>query len=117
MGKEVIVGLVNARHPLPVEKYIWDKVPDVLDFDAMDKHVCSWLAQHVGITAKSGAALNAADYGDTAVYEGEHSLTVYVTGLTACTASLVKMCALNGVSLTLMHYDKLSGGYCPQRIF
>ena len=113
----ITVGLIKGRHDLPVSDYIWDEIPDVTDYKAMDRHVISWIGTHVGISRRISMAVNAAGYDDGLVFEGDRYLVVYVTGLTACTASLIKMCALNGISLTLMHFDRESGAYKPQAIF
>lgn len=88
-------GLVRGRHPLPVDSYIFDEVADVLDFASMRAVVEEFVA---GISAGS-------------------EIEVYVTGLTACTAEVIRSCALHGVGLTLYHFDRDSGGYVPQRLF
>lgn len=43
-------------------------------------------------------------------------LKVYVTGLTAAVAELIAVCAENGISLTLMHYDRENESYVPQYV-
>jgi hypothetical protein len=42
---------------------------------------------------------------------------VYVTGLSAALAAVIRGCAYNGVPLTLMHYDRDTGEYAEQVIF
>lgn len=68
----VKVGLINNRHPMPVQNYIFEKeIKNVFDF----------------------------------------------AGLSSVTAALVQVCAVYGVELTLMHYDRDTDEYVPQVIF
>lgn len=90
---ELILGLVEGRHPLPVESYVFGEIQNVLDFDALNKGVEEKLANVNG---------------------DKERLTVYVTGLTAATASIISYCASKGIELTLMHFDRESGNYLPQ---
>lgn len=91
--QNIIMGLVEGRHPLPVSDYIFEEVANVLDFDALNKGVEAKLADVNG---------------------DKERLTVYVTGLTAATASVISYCASKGIELTLMHFDRESGNYLPQ---
>ena len=61
----VKVGLINNRHPMPVQNYIFEKeIENVFDFE-----------------------------------------------------SIKQVCAVYGVELTLMHYDRDTDEYVPQVIF
>ena len=44
-------------------------------------------------------------------------LTLYVTGLTTALVTVINYCQYNSIPLTLMHYDKNSGDYFPQKVF
>lgn len=80
----VKVGLINNRHPMPVQNYIFEKeIKNVFD----------------------------------SVYSGKNELVCYITGLSSVTAALVQVCAVYGVELTLMHYDRDTDEYVPQVIF
>lgn len=113
----VVVGLCAARHAMPVQEYIYPESVDPTDFSGMEKVAEDFILQHVGLTVTERQALDQRYGEDVPCWSGKRSLTVYVTGLTACTAAVIKACALNGVSLTLMHFDRESGEYLPQRIF
>ena len=113
----VIVGLCASRHPMPVTEYIYPESVDPTDFSGMEKTVEDFILQHVGLTVTERHALDQRYGEDVPCYTGKRSLVVYITGLTACTAAVIKVCALNGISLTLMHYDRESGEYLPQQIF
>ena len=113
----VIVGLCAARHAMPVQEFIFPEVVNPTDFDGMEKTAEEFILQHVGLTVTERQALDQRYGEDVPCWSGKRSLTVYVTGLTACTAAVIKACALNGVGLTLMHYDRETGEYLPQRIF
>ena len=119
MNNNIIVGLIKGRHDLPVNSYIFtEAIADVHDYEAIRRHVADWIAENVGIVRKDFCiALNQADDCDTPCFVGENSLTVYVTGLTSVTAEVIRCCAINGVSLTLMPFNAATGGYDKQCIF
>lgn len=89
------VGLVRGRHEMPVTAYIFENVENVLDFAFLRKGAQEFVA---GIPADAG-------------------LELYVTGLTAATAEVIRACAMAGVALTLRHFDRETGLYVPQEIF
>lgn len=113
----VIVGLCAGRHEMPVSEYIFDEVEDVLDFKAISDRIFYFLRDRVGFSVKCGAGLNQAGYTDCDVFSGDRGLVLYVTGLTSLTAEVVRLCALHGISLTLMHFNRETGEYVPQHIF
>lgn len=118
MKKETItVGLIAGRHNLPVDKYIFEEIQDVLDIKSIHCRISEFLETEVGITQDFGTCINQCDYTDVEGFWGQRHLVVYVTGLTVVATELVRMCALNGVSLTLMHYDRETGNYVEQAIF
>lgn len=120
MMGEIRVGLIRGRHALPVDEYIFNEELNFpLDYKKLDETVMDFITKKVGIYTTYGLAINSVfAYGeDHQLYRGCKQLVVYVTGLTACTASVIKACARNGVSLTLMHFDPTTGEYSPQVIF
>ena len=114
--KEIKVGLINGRHNMPVNEYIFDKIEDVLDFQKMNQTIYSFLESRVGISEVTSTGINQIDYSDVACLRGNKKLIVYCTGLTAAVAQLIKLCMLNGISLSLMHYDKDTDDYVEQQI-
>lgn len=115
MEKEkVVVGLCAARHPLPVNEYIFDEVEDVLDFSSIANRINQFLVDRVGVRSASGCGVNQRDYTDVSLFVGERDLVVYVTGLTSLSTQLVAACACNGVNLTLMHFNRDTGEYVSQ---
>ena len=115
--KEIKVGLIKGRHEMPVDNYIFDEINDVLDFNSMNKQICNFINNNINIYSICGCGINQIGYEDVEVLTSDTKLIVYVTGLTSVTAELIKVCALKGISLTLMHYDRESGDYLPQIIF
>lgn len=115
--KEVHVGLVRGRHKMPVEEYIFESVEDVFDFDALASIAAKRITKLVDVQIVPGPAINGADYTNGLVYESEHRLVLYTTGLTAALAAVIKICAENGVYLTLKHYDCETYSYVSQKIF
>lgn len=115
--EKVIVGLCAARHPLPVDEYIYPEAVNSLDFDSLRAVAVKFVLDRVGVESVYAQPINGNDYTDTACFRGRRELVVYVTGLTAAMAAVISVCAENGVHLTLMHYDRDSGDYKPQVIF
>lgn len=114
----MVVGLIAGRHQLPVEDYIFENIENVLDFDFIREGISKFLEEKVGVVHSYGQAVNQADYTtDVELYKGSDELIVYVTGLTAVTAELIRQCAMNGVSLCLMHFDRESNSYVAQQLF
>lgn len=112
------IGLIKGRHEMPVSQYIFeDAIKDVHDYNAINSHIHDFLVKEVGLCTTYGSGINQDDYTDVQVWRGSKDLVVYVTGLTCVTAELIKACALNGVHLTLMNFDSVSGEYKAQRIF
>lgn len=116
--EEVKAGLVRGRHEMPVDTYIFNEdIKDVFNYQAMEEEIVKFLQSNVGITVMYGQGVNQHDYTDVEVYTGTKRLVLYVTGLTAVTAAVIKVCALNGIHLQLMHFDRESGCYVEQIIF
>lgn len=115
--EEIEVGLCKGRHEMPVENYIFTEEINPTDFRTMAKVVNSWLSNNCGIHICMACAVNQADDTSIDCFVGGKRVVLYVTGLSAALAEVIKACALNGVELTLMHYDRESGQYTPQKIF
>lgn len=114
----ITVGLIRNRHEMPVAQYIFDEpIENVLDFDKIENHILSFVETEVGVhSTHFGRAINETEVADSHVWEGNVPLVVFVTGLTAVTAALIKVCMRYGVRLTLMHFDASTGNYVPQVI-
>lgn len=127
--ENIIVGLIKGRHEMPVSEYIFtEEIENVFDFLSMKKVITDFLVEKVGLEVTQGFALNQDTFDEESggevlnasevdVWRGKRKLIVYVTGLTAVTAQLIQLCALNGVNLTLMHFNSATGEYVPQAIF
>ena len=115
--KQIAVGLIKGRHSMPVENYIFDHIEDVHEYSAMESAIVNWLDTHMTLGYVYGQGINQCGYEDVQIMASEEELCVYVTGLTPVVASLIKVCALRGISLTLMNYDTSTGAYVEQNIF
>ena len=115
----MIVGLIKGRHDLPVEDYIinYNIIDPYEEYEKIKESINNFLIEKIGIAIKNGCAINQASYSDVPCYQGSEALVVYVTGLTIVTSELVKQCMLNGVRLTLMHYNAKTGEYFAQAIY
>lgn len=116
---KVTVGLISGRHAIPVDQYIWSgpiDPTDVGDIKAINDYAFGWVEQHCNVGKANGYGINQAGYEDIEIFKGDQ-LIVYVTGLTVCTAAVIRACALWGVPLTLMHWDTIAQEYVAQEIF
>ena len=111
---ENAVGLCAGRHNIPVEKYIFSEVNNVLDFSTLNRTAEAFIKENCNIRLESGTGINQTTYVDVECYRGD-ALHVVVTGLTQCTTAVMYACAFYGVPLTLWHYNRDDGGYVPQR--
>ena len=99
MKRIIEAGLCEGRHGLPCEEYIFPQiVEDPMDFDTLERIVRNFIHMH-----------------DLQCGNGE--LVVYLTGLTSCTTSLIKVCNECNVTLAVMHFDNKSREYKRQGIF
>ena len=118
MKNIVTLGLTEGRHELPpVDGFIFPKEVDPTDLEYINATVSEKIQSFVGIKKTPRLGLNQSSWDDVECFEGEKILHLYVTGLTVLTASVISYCALNGISLTLFHYDREAGSYYPQRLF
>lgn len=106
--ENITVGLIKGRHEMPVNEYIFDEVKDMFDYDGISNHITRFISRKVHLACKQGGGIYS--------FKGEKALTVYVTGLTSVSCELVDVCNKLGVQLTLMHYDRDTGKYHPQRL-
>ena len=104
--EKITVGLIKGRHEMPVSDYIFEKVEDMFDYDAISNHITRFVSRKVGLSYNEGGGIYSC--------KGEKTLVVYVTGLTAVSCELVDVCNKLGVPLTLMHYDRDTGEYRAQ---
>ena len=99
--KTLEIGAVRGRHEMPVDKFVFDEAITNFDIKAIESHVANRLNQevfrHDGIT-----------YG---------AVTLYVTGLTVITTSVMKWCVEHDITLTLMHYNTATQNYDPQVVY
>ena len=114
--KVINVGLCEGRHEIPgVTEFIFGNSINPTDFDAMFKTAMRWAAEHCDIRTDYAVPINGME--DCMSYTSDVRVNLYVTGLTAATAAVIKVCALNGIGLTLKHYDRESGQYIDQFMF
>ena len=117
----IVVGLVPSRKKMPVDGYIFENEIE-LPFSKFTllkirKRITDFIVEEVGLEVTEGKALNqnsvfdertdAEEYTPVDYWKGKRRLIVYLNEEInpAVTAELIRCCAINGVSLTLMHYD------------
>lgn len=92
-NKNKALALCEGRHEMPavVEGAIFDNNINPLDIEGLEKVASEKLA-------------------------GIQHLTLYVTGLTVALVTVINVCRQNGIELTLMHFDRVSGNYYQQTV-
>ena len=91
----------------------------------MKKVLCLCEARHAMPSDCEGAifgnTINPLDLAGMAAVTAEKlsgvaELRLYVTGLTVALVTVINYCVSNGVKLTLLHFDRESGGYYEQEV-
>ena len=99
----LICGLVDGRHDMPTNKYIFDSVStsDMFNYEFQEEKCRNFITKNIpfvnGVAAKS--------------------LVVYVTGLQCVLAALIKVTAELKVNLVLNHFNSDNGDYVSQIIW
>lgn len=95
--KKFVLGLVNGRHSMPVEDYIFEgEIKDPLNFTEMATVIENRFKE---LQIRS-----------------EDEVSLFVTGLTAATVEVINACKKHNISLYLYHYDKDSNNYRKQTV-
>ena len=105
-------GLIYDRHDMPVDKYIFTDVNDngisehlMFNYEEQDKICEEFILSNIGFKKTDNG------------YIAKTDLVVYITGLSCCIASIIKVAQQMHVNLTLKHYDFKTGRYIPQYIW
>tara|TARA_R100000329_G_scaffold57260_1_gene51837 strand:- start:227 stop:604 length:378 start_codon:yes stop_codon:yes gene_type:complete len=104
-------GLCEGRHEIPnVDRYIFGKIEDVLDFDNLAKQANIWSSELFNwITADGDMNVLSDD-----IPEG-WSINLYVTGLTSALIALLGSYWWWDVTgITFWHFNRDTGEYVPQ---
>lgn len=95
--RKFILGLVNGRHSMPVEEYVFGgEIKDPLNFTEM-------------------ASIIDDRFQELEIQEGDE-VHVYVTGLTAATVEVINACKKHNVTLYLYHFDRDTNDYKKQTV-
>ena len=107
--KEILkVGLIKDRHPMPTNKYIFDRISteDMFNYDKLEETVNNFLNTEIGFDSdKNGEQI------------ARKSLHVFITGLPCASAALIKVCQQRHVNLTLLHFNNDKEDYIAQVIW
>ena len=96
--KNIKLGLVEGRHDLPVNTFIYQEGDITFPLD---------MGKLAEIADKRLSALGAITY---------TSLDVYVTGLTAATLAVMRVAFVRGYLVTFHHFDRDSGTWLSQDV-
>ena len=73
----VKVGLINNRHPMPVQNYIFEKeIENVFDFESIKNEIKEFILEKVGVHTVLNHGINQTDSQSVSVYSGNMSLYV-----------------------------------------
>lgn len=92
------IGLIAGRHELPVEKYVFQGIDNVLDFGKMEMVAREFLATNEG------------------------DIDLYVTGLSSALVAFINSAVSEGNfgsssrKVTCWHFDMSTGSYVPQEL-
>lgn len=121
--KKLEVGLCAGRHEMPVDQYIFgENIESPMNFHGLFMqavHSLATLCEAIGDVpvAKPGTTYVQASYTTVEVWDRDVELVVYATGMTpALLAVLNAAYAVRFSSITVMHFDRDSGQYMPQRM-
>ena len=97
-------GLINERHPMPVELYVFNTFTqaNLFDYPKIEEISREFIKAHVTFDDNGNA---------------KQSITCYVTGLQCALAGFIKVCNEMGVNLNLMHYNASEKTYMKQVIW
>lgn len=116
--KVLNIGLIKGRHELPVEKYIFDEIKDVLDFNSLQERADRFVKELVAeLDATSEKLING--YEENKYSYHDVTINIYVTGLTAATIAAYKAIDNHGAfkEINFMHYNNASGQYIAQNMY
>lgn len=94
--EKIRLGLINGRHPLPVDNYILEEVADPMNMAAI----------HVAVYQSLDALL--ANASNNVLVE------LYVTGLTSVSIEAIQYFVEHGISYVSMHFNRDTGNYVAQ---
>ena len=97
-------GLINERHPMPVELYVFNTFTqaNLFDYPKIEEKSRDFIKAHVTFDDNGNA---------------QQSITCYVTGLQCALAGFIKVCNEMRVNLNLMHYNASEKTYVKQVIW
>lgn len=91
------LGLCAGRHDLPVTDFIFADGDITFPINPTE------------LFNTAAIKLRDLNYGD--------KLVVYVTGLTPALVAIIKFCSINGIKLTLKHFDRETNIYIDDVVF
>ena len=116
--ESIRISLFNCHHQMPVKKYILDDKTDFTDINNVNETIENFLIDKVWIQTGFGCGINQADEQMVTTYSGSHELEVYVRECPQqAVVALVALCAKNGVSLTITHYNEDTKAWESQKVF
>lgn len=97
-------GLINERHPMPIEMYVFNTFTqaNLFDYPKIEEKSREFIKEHVVFDDNGNA---------------QQSITCYVTGLQCALAGFIKICNEMRVNLNLMHYNASEKTYMKQVIW
>lgn len=102
-GNNIVCGLVNGRHEMPVSLFIFDNISneDMFNYNLQEEICKKFITDHIEF--KDGVSMS--------------TMIVYTTGLQCALATLIKVTHKMQVNLIINHYNSDNGKYISQTIW
>lgn len=114
----VKIALVNKHKRMPTRKYILDGTEDFSNNEAIREKIENFIIDYVWVQQTIGTCINQNDNEMVMCFSGSKELLVYTFDSdVVLVATLVSVCARNGVKLILSTYNESSKIWEEQRIF
>lgn len=97
----VKVGLINNRHPMPVQNYIFEKeIENVFDFESIKNEIKEFILEKVGVHTVLNHGINQTDSQSVSVYSGKMLYYRFVV-CNSCTCTSV-CCVWSGINFNAL---------------
>lgn len=120
MKNAISVGLCEGRHELPsaLKEYIFKGEINPLNITYLENKAFDrlWSIAYRNGWVVTDPAWNEYDEEPLLIDADKFHINLYVTGLTVALVAVLNVCRNEGISVTLMHFDRESGEYYPQEV-
>lgn len=112
------VGVCKGRHEMPCSDYVFEKIEDPTDVNAMREIAIKYFFRLWLKLPHKNCTFSDVDCNDVPFEKVDAQLEIYVTGLTVAVIEVLQAALyyFSGFDIKMMHFDSKSGEYFPQRL-